>query len=406
MPKYLQLTPYPIVRLKHGGQIRAASISTGAEAAGWTVRNVGIYPGIFFPSEEWGPLDLILESPELPALLSGDMAFADFHAARFAASDARTVAALRQAIDSFAPDVIAVEQPWGWLPLRQALAGRPMPKLIYSSQNIEWKARLPLLDQGSGLDLRNAESDAMLAATRALEDDLAAAADLIFTISDLEGEEIARETGRAVVYLPAVSEFGPAPPPSPRAKDAPRYAALMGSNYWPNVEGFFSLFPDGLGFLAPGEQIWIAGALGGAVRADPRFETFLSINESRLRALGYVAEADKAGFFADAACVIVPVTFGAGAKLKTADAIVSGRPVIATSHALEGYGPIATAALGHGIHVADEPAAFRRLIRRALREDLPGCAPAVRDQLRPAALAASWDRHARALIGQRTPSHS
>jgi glycosyltransferase involved in cell wall biosynthesis len=155
----------------------------------------------------------------------------------------------------------------------------------------------------------------------------------------------------------------------------------MGTGYWPNIEGFFTTFPNGLGFLAQDEQIWVAGTLGAALRADARYQDFLSVNDARLRTWGYLADTDKASFFAPASCVIVPVHIGAGAKIKTADALASGCPVITTSHAIEGYGPLVEDALGRGVYVADSPYAFRDLVRRALREGLPGCVAEVRSRV-------------------------
>ncbi|MDX5929546.1 glycosyltransferase [Acidiphilium acidophilum] len=231
-------------------------------------------------------------------------------------------------------------------------------------------------------------------------------ADLVLSISDVEADEIERTSGRHVIYLPAVSDLA-----SSRISVRPfsrftaetnatacRYAALMGSAYWPNVEGFFSIFPEGLGFLAQNEQIWIAGALGSAVQEDERFQNFISINEKRTRIIGYLNESEKSEFFSAAHCVIVPVEFGAGSKLKTADAIASGLPVISTRHAIDGYGPIVRDALNRGVYIADEPATFRRLVREALRNGLPGCASSVRAELSLETMSKNWAQHINHLL--------
>jgi glycosyltransferase involved in cell wall biosynthesis len=401
MPNCLLLTPYPLVKPQHGGQVRSAAVRQAARQAGWHVDSVGIYSAAFFPPEEWGPHDIVLDSAALATRAMDDMAFADFHAARAAAEDSGAVDALRMLIRQLAPDVIHVEQPWGWLALREALPAGHGIKVIYSSQNVEWRARLPLFKLG----MKNASSEDMLEATRLLEEEFARRADLVFSISDIEQEEIERRAGRPVVYLPAAAELtragqGPLLPrfAAEARKASCRYAALMGSAYWPNVEGFFGQFPLGLGFLGPGEQVWVAGTLGRAIRDDRRYQDFLSLNESRAHFVGYLSDEEKADFFQAAACVIVPVTVGAGAKLKTADAIFSGRPVIATQHALEGYGPMVEDALGRGVYAADSPAEFRRLIREALRHGLPGCKPHVRARLGMDAMSANWARHADALL--------
>ena len=396
MASCLILAPFPLARPRHGGQTHAANILQAGRRAGWHMESVSIFPADSFPSDEWGAFDIALDSAALSERVASDMPFADFHVARAAAGDDQVVQRLRGLILRFMPDIIQVEHPWGWLVLQKALPSTKKIPIVYSSHNIEWRAREPLFQLG----LKNATSDNMLAATRLLEEELARTADLVFSISEREAREIEQVAGRPVVYLPAVSDL--ALPQSrlgsTRFSTEARltsccYAALMGSNYWPNVEGFFALFPDGLGFLRQGEQIWMAGALGDAIVNDPRYSTFFSINETRSRNVGYLDVAEKADFFATASCVIVPVTFGAGAKLKTADAIASGQPVIATSHAVDGYRPIVERAAGQGIYIADTPAEFRAWIRRALREKLPGCTIDVRAMLSPEAMTHSWSTH-------------
>jgi hypothetical protein len=299
------------------------------------------------------------------------------------------------------PDLIHVEHPWPWVVLRQVLPSLHNIPIIYSSHNIESNARRPLFRLG----LKNASSEEMLEATRLLEGEFARTADLVVSISDIEAAELERASGRPVIYLPAASRIGATKRNDSSQRFAQearaagcRYAAIMGSAYWPNVEGFFTIFPEGLGFLAPGEQIWLAGTMANSVRADERFQTFLSINESRTRILGYLDDAATEDFFSAAKCVIVPVKFGAGAKMKTADAIASGVPVIATEHAIEGYGPIVKSALNQGIYVADTPKTFRRLMLKALGEDLPGCNPEVRAQVGLEAMAKTWAHHANGII--------
>ncbi|MFC7396309.1 glycosyltransferase [Chelatococcus sp. GCM10030263] len=402
MSKCLFLTPFPLAAPKHGGQIRAASLRDSALLANWQVDSVGIYPSELFRTPERGPLDIVLDDKKLNETITSDLVFADLKAAQAAARSKPIVDRLRRLIQNLAPDVIQVEHPWTWLLLREALPSSPQFKIIYSSHNIEWAARKPLLNLG----LKSATSQADLEATRLLEEDFARAADLVLSISDLEAKEIERVCGRPVVYLPAISELklpdGGTSRFAAMAQEAScRYAALLGSAYWPNVEGFFDILPDGLGFLARDEQLWVAGNLGDAIVRDERFHVFLSINQSRTHIMGYIEESEKADFLTAAACVVVPVTFGAGAKMKTADAIASGRPVIATPHALEGYGPIVGPALGEGVYVADSPKEFRRLMREAFRTGLRGCSPEIRGRLSLEAMSKTWARHVGQLLESR-----
>ena len=389
MPRCLLLTPFPTAVPRHGGQVRAHSIAHALRHAGWHVDAAGLFHAALFPPEDWGVLDIVTADPATGRRALEDMLFADLHVARAAAADSAAVAALRGLLARLQPDVVLVEHPWTWLPLQRALPETARPRVAYSSQNIEWSARPPLFRLG----LKRPGAEALVEATRLLEAEFARSADLVIAISDIEAATIAEESGRNVAYVPPVSDLAWGHPPvhatfSRAARETPcRYAALMGSAYWPNVEGFFDTFGDGLGFLAPDEQIWVAGALGPALAADARFGDARSINESRMRAWGYVSDADKASFFAAASCVILPVNIGAGAKLKTADALASLRPLITTRHAIEGYGPLVADALGRGVHVADTPRAFRDLVRQALRGELAGCPPEMRERVSPGRMA-------------------
>jgi hypothetical protein len=69
-----------------------------------------------------------------------------------------------------------------------------------------------------------------------------------------------------------------------------------------------------------------------------------------------------------AACIVLPITFGGGSNIKTAEALFSGRPVIGTTHSLRGYD--FARRLPH-VYCTDEPNEFRRLTRAAIDDRLP-----------------------------------
>jgi glycosyltransferase involved in cell wall biosynthesis len=155
----------------------------------------------------------------------------------------------------------------------------------------------------------------------------------------------------------------------------------MGCAHQSNVEGFFDMVPHGLGFLSLDQQMWVGGSIGKALEADIRYRDFLTTNASRTRMFGELAETDKAAFLRGAACVVVPARGGAGAKVKTADAIASGRPVVATRGGLEGYGSIVRDVIGRGVYIVETPTQFRALVRQALRGEAVGCSPTVRQHV-------------------------
>jgi hypothetical protein len=371
----LMLAPYPLAAPRHGGQVRAASLRDALAAAGWRVTACGIYPAAFFPPEQRGADDLPVEGAGLAEAARAEMQIADLVAARAAAADRTLVARLARVAERVAPDVILIEQPWPLLPLRAAgLAGVP---LVYSSQNIEWRLRAEPPREGLGGDpARHA------AEVRAVEEQAVAAASVVLSISDAEEAELAAMGAARVVTLPPVSDLAGLPPaPGHYARAAAAegiaYAAMIGSAYWPNVDGFFAMFGEGLGFLPLGRRVLVAGRMGQAILDDPRWRHRAAVNTPRFTAVGEVDLATKHDLFAGSRCVPVPVLWGGGAKLKTADALASGRVVVATRAALDGYGAIVAPYLGRGVFMADEPLAFRRLVRDALEGALPEPDPAL-----------------------------
>jgi hypothetical protein len=374
-------------------------------ANGWQVVPVGIYHGGFFPPDQQGPDDIAQADTDVQKAMIEHNLFFDLISARHAARDSDVVNRLRTCLRRVDPDVVLLEQPWLWLVLRQVLDEAARAPIVYSSHNIEWRFRPELYRLG----LRRTSSEALVALTRALETELYRRADLVLSISDVEAGEIARGGAKEVIYLPPVSDLaGKAIAtegrfPAEAAAAGVRYAAMIGTAYWPNVEGFFDVFPEGLGFLRWNERIWVGGQLGDTLVADRRYRDFQSINDARMRCVGVVPGEDKANFLSGARCVFVPVQLGAGAKLKTADALASGSAVVSTSHGIEGYGPLIAAALGHGVYVADTPHEFRALIRRALREGLPGCSESIRAAVGQKRLTSTLNTAFEALLQRRQP---
>jgi len=357
----------------------------GLVAAGWDVTSCAMFLDSMFPADRAGAADLALTDPEVAAAVEADILFADLTVHEAMAGSAATLRRLATLLENTAPDLILLEHPWAWLPLAKVIGASNVP-ILYDSHNIEWRIRQEMA-QGA---LRAPDAGQRIAAVRALEAELCSRAALVFAISDLEIPELAAAGAGRVIHLPPCSDLadGALPPDggafaAKAAAAEVAYCALIGSAYWPNVSGFFDIFPTGIGFLTLRQQIWVAGALGPALQADPRWRPFAATNAARFQAIGVISAEDKARLFAGARAAIVPVTQGAGAKLKTADALASARPVIATSCALEGYGPLLGDATDNGVWAADTPAVFRALVRRGVNGDLPSPPPCLRQALSP-----------------------
>lgn len=376
MKRVVQLTTYPLRSPRHGGQLRCAAIRARYRDSGIDVRTIAVmHEDTYRGERESDDIGLPAAFPGWNAALSR---FTDLQTGDALAGDGRAFREFASRMAQARPDAIQLEQPWLYPAVRRWLdecvprdAARPL--LVYSSQNIEWKLKRDEMPAGFA-DARAYARE--IARVEALERAVIAAADLVVACTDEELAELraidASPTRRAwVTARNAIAPF---------AFDAERVAAMerrlglrryplfVGSAHPPNVEGFWQMLAPSLAFLRPGEKIVVAGGVGHVLRQHRRFVAWSGINEPRLAVLGEVPHEDLVALLGGAGAILLPITTGGGSNLKTAEAIYSGRPVLATPHALRGYGD---ARHWPTITVAAEADAFRR----ALRGLLDGAAP-------------------------------
>jgi hypothetical protein len=83
-------------------------------------------------------------------------------------------------------------------------------------------------------------------------------------------------------------------------------------------------------------------------------------------AAGVVTDECIQGLLHTAHVVVLPITHGGGTNLKTAEALWSGKHVIATPTAMRGFEKFAHA---KGVRVEEKAEGFRRAVRSAMAEE-------------------------------------
>ncbi|HEY6943036.1 FkbM family methyltransferase [Dokdonella sp.] len=372
MKRIVQLTTYPLKAPRHGGQLRCAAIRACWRDAGFEVATVAAIHG-----SDYRPADLERDDLVLPA----DHAAFDPRLARFidlqsgeliARDDGAIWRAFSRTLDRLAPDAISLEQPWlypaarRWIDARTA-AGAPPPRLVYSSQNIEWKLKR---DECAG-GLRDAAQADAVARVERLEREAVRHADLVVACTDEELAELRAmdDTPRSRGWVVARNAISPFEADPQRVADVrrrlglDRYAVFVGSAHPPNADGFWRMLAPSLAFLRPDERIVVVGGVVNFLRAHPVYRAWPAIDEPRLVTPGEIERDDLVALLGGAHVVLLPITTGGGSNLKTAEAIYSGRPVLATPHALRGYGD---ALRWPTVTVAEDADAFRRALRALL----------------------------------------
>ncbi|HEX7769264.1 MAG TPA: FkbM family methyltransferase [Dokdonella sp.] len=415
--RLLQLTTYPLKNPRHGGQLRCAAIRDCYRALGIEVETLAVmHEGAHRGDRERSDIALPAESPHWNPRLPR---FVDLQAGDCLVGSAEAFAAFDAVLGRLRPHVIQLEQPWlypavkRWLDER-AFDERTRPRLVYSSQNIEWKLKRDEAATGVATAPDFARE---VRRVEALEREVVRAADLVIACTDEELSELRAMTDDAAgtrTWVTAHNAIAPYNPDPARVAamrhrlGLERYPLFVGSAHPPNVDGFWRMLAPSLSFLRPDEKIVVAGSVGHLLRQHPTYAAWSGINEPRLAIVGEVEREDLVALLGGAAAILLPITTGGGSNLKTAEAIYSGRPVLATPHALRGYGD---AAHWPTIRVEDGADGFRRTLR-ALLDAAPSEPPAgharIRDEvtwtraLEPLAHAISaWSapaRHAPATI--------
>ena len=103
--------------------------------------------------------------------------------------------------------------------------------------------------------------------------------------------------------------------------------------------------------------------MAGGLASQPRFQEYEAANRRRVELRDAVSE-DKLDELKDQAHgFVVPITHGGGTNLKTAEAILSNKWVLATSVAMRGFTEFIGSA---GVVVEDDPRSFRERLREVL----------------------------------------
>ena len=393
--RVLQLVTYPLKSPRHGGQLRCAAIRERYRALGLEVTTVAVIHGTDYRPSELERFDLVAPA-DSPYFDPAFPRMTDLQRGRYLAQDTQAWRAFRGLLDRLRPDVIQLEQPWLYPAVKRWFEERTFddasrPRLVYSSQNIEWRLKRDEVATDRAEDPAYVRE---LAAVEALEREVVCAADLVVACTDEELAELramAADDGTSRAYVTAHNAIAPFRADPARIQSVRdrlglgRYALFVGSAHPPNADGFWRMLAPSLAFLRPDERIVIAGGIGHLIRGNRTYAEWPGINEPRLAVCGEIERDDLVALLGGAAVVLLPITSGGGSNLKTAEAIYSGRPVLATPHALRGYGE---AAHWPTITVADTAEGFRR----ELRALLDGSTPVLPDDYERIRAEVTWAR--------------
>jgi len=344
---------YPISTPLHGGQRRVAAIRDRARAAGHEFRLFPVYVSTSYPETTEEERTTALP-PDVMSTLQSSALRDDLHLARVFEPDHPGFRALVGHLGDFRPDIVQFEQPRLFPLLEDALTTTPgldRARVVYSSQNVE-------------TELIN---DPWRAEAEAIERRLVQRADLVVAVSAADAARFQawRAPGQAPVIVAPNGCWAPDPAPdTPPARPMDEdFALVVGSAHPPNAQGYWDCIGMFPGFLPPETCLAVAGGMNALLTADDRFQRMPLLNREFLRSFGVVPEDQLQALLYHARTILLPITEGGGTNLKTAEALMWLKPVVAMKPAMRGYEDAAGLS---GVFVADDPQEFRALCREVM----------------------------------------
>lgn len=283
-----------------------------------------------FMQNEHGQLDDIL------------MLFKDFHTENY--------------LDAI-PDAIIFDHPWLWTEAKKLKKLFPNVKIIHSSHNIECALKGKLLNGLSDKHILQAVDY-----VKNVEQEIAKEADLVICVTERDALWFNTNGAKEVIIANNGTNT------EPRANKSPKpYALVVGSAHPPNIEGSVQYLTDAPDWMIPGSNIIYVGSLSNSLKGGIGKEVSLT-RDTEVFLLGVRNNSDLEKLIESASVIVLPVPYGGGSNLKTAEGLVSGRPVVGTTKSFVGFESFITS---RNVVVTDDLWDFRDAINKYLEEKLP-----------------------------------
>lgn len=365
--RILQLSTHTTLLPRHGGKLRSHHLARVLEQLGFDLRRIAF---CFRAQDD-------LNDSREPIIDVGFMRYrnefaphqpifrylSDYIPTAVALTDPPTLKEFDRLFRAAAPDIVLLEHPWTW-PLLERLeeVRSGSVRIVYSSQNVETPLKRRILAEE-----RIEPPPGILEGVEALERGLVSHAAAVITCTQADADIFSAWGARRVVVAPNggvrrerdhLLDVLPWP-----LEPTQSYAFAVGSGHPPNVSGFLELVAPSLPLLRPHQRIVIAGGAAPSIVDALAQKGLTRMAEGRLISLGPVDEFCLDCAIANANVLLLPIRYGGGSNVKTAEALLSGRPIVASTMAMRGFDAFRDEA---GVAVAEDAVDFGAAMLKAL----------------------------------------
>ncbi len=372
MKKILIISMNPIARPIHGGQKRTRAIYDAYQKTpGINVKFCSIHLSTHY-KECWK--DDIKIPKKYYGLMNAHPLTGDIITGNLLYNEEDVASKVHKLITTYQPDVIEVEHPFffpGLLKLLQRVGYKP--KLVYSSHNIEYIMKEEML-LGEGMS--NDEASTIKEEVLKMEVSAIDSADLIISVSKSDKEKMVQMgaiKSKVVVARNGIELEEPTVielnfwDEHLRSKGVDKFIVFIGSAHPPNWTGFQKMIGHKIGFLKPNERIILAGSISDYFQNEiynkdnPNSVVFWK----RVLPVGVLSDERLSALISKATGIVLPIVEGGGSNLKTAEALLSQKPIICTSYAMRSFEEFSDYP---NIYVSDKPGKFIENIENIIRE--------------------------------------
>jgi glycosyltransferase involved in cell wall biosynthesis len=255
------------------------------------------------------------------------------------------------------PDAIVFDHPWLWHEAKKLKEIFPKTKLIHSSHNIEFLVKSELL---KALD-QDAKVDA-IKYVRGIEEEIARECDLILCVTELDKLWFQNNGAKNVIAV----NNGTLTTPQ-RVSSTNKYALVIGSGHPPNVEGSIKYLYDATEWMPENSRLIYVGSICDGLRGNVGREIDLA-KDTEVVFLGLRSDEELNKLIASASVILLPIPYGGGSNLKTAEAICSGRPIVGTTKSFRGFDSFIGS---RNTFVEDDIDSFKEACFNLMEEKLP-----------------------------------
>jgi len=364
--KIIHFATYPVRQPLHGGQLRVAAIQKMLTNSGHEIIHMATYPYFIDSggtSNEW---DFIIPPDYFEWAQKHDLRPTDVDCSEFFLKSKVIYDKLVSQIQRTKPDVLVIEQAWLWPVIKKIRDEnsnlRNLP-LVCSSHNIESQL-LKMVLEIDGVAHNKIETIYFRAFH--LERDLILHSDVIIAVTE-EDANLFKQIKNQQVYI-CPNGIAQSAPIKDFATWKSRYnninfAFFIGSFYPPNSEGFMTMVGPHSAYLAPDMKVVVGGGVSNLITYHKDYLRYKGLIDRSFDLLGILEAGHLSSLLTLAKAILLPITHGGGSNLKTAEAILTEKPIVATSKAFRGYEKYL--ALPQ-IFIEDDPYCFKMKVQELL----------------------------------------